>query len=50
MSRAEEYRRNAEETDRRARRATSPLDREAYEKIAREWRALAAGARKPGPQ
>lgn len=44
MGGAEQYRRNAEEADRRAKLAFSTIEREAYEKIAKEWRAMAAEA------
>jgi hypothetical protein len=44
MGRAEEYRLNAEEAERRARMALSPIEREAYEKIAQGWRELVAEA------
>jgi hypothetical protein len=40
MGRVEEYRRQAEEAERKANQAPGPLERQAYEKIARSWREL----------
>lgn len=46
MDRAGEYRRNAEEAETRAAQVSSPLDREAHERIAKTWRELEADARR----
>jgi hypothetical protein len=42
MDRAETYRRKAEEAERQAASAPSPVEREAFKKIAQHWRDLEA--------
>ena len=44
---AEEYRRNAEEAEKRAARAISPAEREQHRVMARAWRQLADDAEGP---
>jgi hypothetical protein len=41
MTRAEEYRRNAEEAEERAARAATDYEQQAFQRIASAWRQLA---------
>ena len=45
MSRADEYARQAEEAERAAETALSPLDRDSYNRVAQGWRELETAAR-----